>query len=348
MSRFRPIDLLERYALLLLLALVFVFFSVDPNTPQFASAANIKNVLSNESVLGIIAVATVIPLVSGHFDLSIGPAAGLSSLLTAGLMSKSGWSLGPAIAVAIAACLTIGIANGLLVAAFGINSIVATLGTSSIIAAFVQWYSQGQTLTAGISQRLLDIGAGEWFGIPRPFYFLIATAVIAWYLLGHTTRGRYLYAAGSSPKAAELVGIGVPRFVWSSFIAAGFVAGIAGVLLVAVQGGANPQIGPDYMLPAIAAVFLGATAITPGRYNIIGTIAAVFFLAFSVNGLTLLGADTWVGDLFNGVALIVAVGISVWSGKRRLRRGASPTDDGAGGTAQRSGTPADHAEGVIA
>lgn len=320
MNRVRPADLLERYGLLLLLAAVIVFFSLDPATPQFDNANNIRNILGSESVLGIIAIATVIPLVAGHFDLSIGPAAGAGSLLTAGLMSKSGWALGPSVAVAIAACILIGMANGFLVARMSINSIIATLGMSSLISAFVQWYSKGQTISTGISQTLLNIGSDRWLGIPRPFYFLVAVALVAWYVLEHTPPGRYLYAAGASPRAAELVGIAVPRYTFFSFVAAGLFAGIAGALMVAVNGAANPLIGPDYMLPAIAAVFLGATAIKPGRYNIGGTFAAVYFVAVSVNGLTLLGADTWVSDLFNGAALLIAVSIAVWSGKRRLSR----------------------------
>jgi ribose transport system permease protein len=327
MNRVRPAEIIERYGLLLLLAAVIVFFAVDSATPQFSNANNIRNILGGESVLGIIAIATVIPLVAGHFDLSIGPAAGLSSLLTAGLMSKSGWALGPAIVVGISCCIAIGAVNGVLVARMGINSIIATLGMSSLISAGVQYYSAGQTISTDIAQPLLNIGSENWFGIPRPFFFLVVVGLVAWYVLEHTPPGRYLYAAGASPRAAELVGIGVPRYTFASFVFAGLFAGVAGVLMVAVNGAANPLIGPDYMLPAIAAVFLGATAIKPGRYNVAGTVAAVYFLAVSVNGLTLLGADTWVSDLFNGAALLIAVSIAVWSGKRRISgRRASAAD----------------------
>jgi ribose transport system permease protein len=158
----------------------------------------------------------------------------------------------------------------------------------------------------------------------HPEDVLVGVALVAWYVLEHTPPGRNLYAVGVSPRAAELVGIPVPRYTFVSFVAAGFFAGIGGVLMVAVNGGANPLIGPDLMLPAIAAVFLGATAIKPGRYNVAGTFVAVYFVAVSVNGLTLLGADTWVSDLFNGAALLIAVSIAVWSGKRRLSRPVPP------------------------
>ncbi|HEY3716504.1 MAG TPA: ABC transporter permease [Jatrophihabitantaceae bacterium] len=318
----KPLDILERYGLLVLFAAVILFFWLSGETPQFMTTANVQNVLSNESVLGIIAIGSVIPLAAGQIDLSVGPAAGLSSIVTAGMMSKSGLPLGVALCAGIAIGAVVGLVNGLLVARTGINSIIVTLGTTSIIAAIVQWYTSGLALTTGISPSLVKIGLGTWLGIPRPFYFLLVAALLVWYLLEYTPVGRYVYATGTNAKAAELVGLGVPRLVLFSFVSAGILAGVAGVLLVAVQSGGNPQIGPNYTLPALAAAFLGATTIKPGRYNIFGTLAAVFFLAFSVNGLTLWGTDVWVSDLFNGAALIIAVGVAVVSGRRR--RAAAP------------------------
>jgi ribose transport system permease protein len=327
-SRFNPAALFERFGLLILLIAVFVYFSVGSHSAVFDSSANIKNVLSNESVLGILVIATLIPLVAGQIDLSIGPAAGLGSVLCAGLMSKSGWPLGAAAAASLGTGIAIGLVNGLLVAKAGINSIITTLGTSSIIGALVLAYTGGLTIVSGISPKLTEIGSGDWFGVPKPFYFLVLAAAIVWYVLDCIPAGKNLYAAGSSPRAAELVGLNVPRLILGSFVAGGALAGATGVLLVAVQGTGNPQIGENYTLPAIAAAFLGATTIKPGRYNVPGAITAVFFLAFSVNGLTLSGAAPWVSDAFNGVALIAGVGIAVYSRKRRERR--RPPDSSAG------------------
>jgi ribose transport system permease protein len=324
----RPAELVERYALLMLLAIVFVFFAVNPSTPEFASTLNIQNILSNESLLGIIAIATVIPLVANQIDLSAGPVAGLGSLLCAGMMSKSGWPLAPSILVAVGVGFVVGLVNGILVAKVGINSIVTTLGTSSIVGAIIVWYSKGVSISTGLSSTLLSVGVGDWLGVRRLFFFLVAIALIAWYVLEHTPVGRHLYSVGASPRAAELVGLSVPKLIIGSFVASGVIAGAAGVLAVAVQGAANPQIGSNFTLPAVAAAFLGATAIKPGRYNIWGTFTAVFFLAFAVNGLTLWGAEAWISDLFNGTALILAVGIGAVSGRRRRTRpaAAAPPD----------------------
>jgi ribose transport system permease protein len=317
-----PLEILERYGLLVLFAVVVLFFWLSGETPLFMTTANVQNVLGNQAVLGVIAVGSVLPLATGQIDLSVAPAAGLSSIATAGWMSTAHDGLLVAVLGGLLVGVAVGLVNGLLVAKAGINSIIVTLGTTSLISAAVQWYTSGLALTTGISPDLVKVGLGTWFGIPRPLYFLIVAAVLVWYLLEHTPLGRYLYATGTNPKAAELVGLPVPRLQLFSFVSAGFLAGVAGVLLVGVQSGGNPQIGPGYTLPALAAAFLGATTIKPGRYNIPGTVAAVFFLAFSINGLTLWGADTWVSDLFNGAALIIAVGVAVVSGRRR--RSAAP------------------------
>jgi ribose transport system permease protein len=326
----RPAELLERYALVLLGIAIFAFFAVNAGTPQFATSANLKNILSSQAVLGILVIATMVPLIAGHIDLSVGPAAGLCSLLCAGMMSKAGMDLGPAMLVAVLAGVAIGAVNAFLIAGIGINSIVATLGTSSVIGALVLWYSGGTSIVTGLSTHLTDIGKEEFLGLPQPFWILLGVAVVSYYILNQTPFGRYLYSIGSSPRASELVGLPVRRLTFLSFLCSGFLAGFTGILLVAVQGGGNPLLGPTFTLPALAGVFLGATTITPGRYNVIGGIVAIFLLAISVNGLTLLGAEAWVSDMFNGVALLVGVGISVVSGKRRHRGGAvaMPSDRG--------------------
>jgi ribose transport system permease protein len=317
----------EKYGLVVLFVVVVIFFSVNSSTPQFWTAGNIVNVLGNQSILGIVAVATVIPLVAGQIDLSVGPSAGLCGVVTAGMMSKSHLPLALAIVIGIGVGVVIGTINGLLVSRVGINSIIATLGTSSIIAAVVLWYTKGLSIVSDISPGLTTFGGGKLFGIPTPFYLLAGVAVIVWYVLEQTPVGRYLTGVGINEKAAELAGLDVRNYVLASFLTAGFLAGVAGAMLVAYQGTGNPQVGTTFTLPALAAAFLGATTIKPGRYNVLGTLTAIFFLAASVNGLTFWGADAWVSELFNGVALLVAVGFSIFSGKRRKGHAAPPVEE---------------------
>jgi ribose transport system permease protein len=140
---------------------------------------------------------------------------------------------------------------------------------------------------------------------------VVVVGLFIWYLLGHTPFGRYLTSVGSNPGAARLVGLRVDWIKLSAFVLSGTIAGLAGVLLVANNGNGAPQAGSILdTLSALAAVFLGATAIRPGTFNIEGTIIAIYFVGFTLAGLEIAGAPTYVNDVFNGSVLFLAVIIS--------------------------------------
>jgi ribose transport system permease protein len=162
-----------------------------------------------------------------------------------------------------------------------------------------------------------DWGAAQTLGVPRPFILLILIAAATWYVLNHVPWGRHLESIGSNEFAARLVGIKVDRTVFGSFVLGSLLAGIAGIVLTTRTGSAAPTGAPGYLFPAFAAVFLGATTIRPGRYNVVGTIIGVYFVAVSVTGLTLAGASVWVQPVFNGGSLIVAVALSTLVARAR-------------------------------
>jgi ribose transport system permease protein len=204
-----------------------------------------------------------------------------------------------------------------LVAYRDVNALIATLGTSTVVAGLISLYTENQVLSTGIPEALTNVGSGQWLGVPRTLWALVFISVLVYYLLRHTPYGRYLASVGSSPTSARLVGLDVSRMVLSSFVLSGVLCGIAGVLLLARAGTANPLVGPGFTLPALSAAFLGATAIKPGTFNVVGTLLGVLFVAFSVNGLVLAGAADWVEPTFNGVALLVAVAVSTAISQRR-------------------------------
>lgn len=315
----RWLELIERYALLVLFVASIVFFCFWSKTSaSFPHAANIKNVLGSQSVIGLLALAIMMPLVCGEFDFSVGNNAGLVQVLCAGFMSRLGMPAVLAVLVTIAIGAAIGLSNGNTVARIGVNSLIVTFGVASVLLGIVDWYTGGQSIITHISTGLVKIGSGYWFGLPRTLYFLAIVAFLVHYLLEHTPYGRYLYSIGSNRDAARLVGLPVQRYVLLSFVLSGTLAGIAGVLLVASNGTANPQVGTVIeTLQALSAAYLGATAIKPGRFNVAGTMIAIFFLAFWVNGLSLAGVADWINDVFNGAALFVAVLISTVIGRHR-------------------------------
>jgi len=313
------LDFFERYTLVIVFAAMFVFFSVWNETADtFLSAANLRNVLGNQSVIGILSLAIMIPLVSGRFDFAVGPVAGLSQVLVAGFMARSGAPLVIAMVVGLAVGVVTGIVTGTVVAKIGVNSLIVTLGVSAVLSGLVLWYTESQSIINGISEDLVELGSGTWFGVPRTVYVLALVALGVHYLLELTPYGRSLHAIGSNEPAARLVGIRVERRVLLAFVLSGSLAAFAGILLVARNGSASPQAGTvGDSLQALSAVFLGATAIRPGRFNVVGTLVAIFFLAFTITGFSLAGVDSWIAEVCNGAALFVAVIVSALIGRRR-------------------------------
>ncbi len=322
MTRARGMLIAERFALPIGFVAMLLFFAVWHKTgATFRSSANLQQTASGQAYVGLLALALIIPLTCGEFDLSIGQIAGASQIVCASLIASHGWPLVPGLIVGVLFGAFIGFVNGSTVARLGVNSMIVTLGTSGILLGAVNWYSKGQSIGGQLPQTLLNFGAFNWLGIPRVIWLLAVVALIVWYVLGHTPYGRYLTSVGSNPDAARLVGLRVADVRLSAFVLSGAIAGIAGVLLVAVNGSASPQAGTILdTLQGLAAAFLGATAIKPGRFNVVGTLVAIFFLAFTVQGLNLAGVASYINDVFNGAALFVAVIVSTAIGRHRAGR----------------------------
>jgi ribose transport system permease protein len=315
-NRDTALVLAERFGLLaILLAIVVVFWLMND---IFMSWSNWQNIIASQGVTLIIALALMVPLVAGNFDLSVGSVAILSSIVTAGAMQNNHTSLGLACAYGIAAGVIVGVVNGILVTKLRLNALIATLGTSVIIAGLIDQYTGGNAIVNGISTKLTDFGSGTVGGISQLAIVALVLSVLIAYLLTKTPYGRKLFAIGSSEKAAELVGIRVGRVVFLSFVASGALAAIGGVLMLAQQGSGNPATnGISVLLPALAAVYLGASTLYPGQFNVPGTILGLIVVAVIVSGLTLQGVAPWVQPVATGTALIVAVGASQAFRRRR-------------------------------
>jgi ABC-type xylose transport system permease subunit len=170
-------------------------------------------------------------------------------------------------------------------------------------------------LEAGGSGRVVAMAASP-LGLRIVAWHALGLAVVAWYLLEHSPVGRRFYATGANPDAARLAGVRTSRVVVCSFVGTGLVAGLAGVLATAKVGQVSPSIGPPYVLPAFAACFLGTTQLKMGRFNVWGTVLAIYLLATGMKGVQLVGGQLWIMDLFNGLALAGAVGVAVVSQRR--------------------------------
>jgi ribose transport system permease protein len=312
----RTLELAERYGLVALLVVLVVLFSVLPSThDNFPTSANINNIVGNQSVLAIIALASIVPLLTGQFDLSVAAILGVSGVVVAACTNDLGLPLGVAIVIALLFGLLVGLVNGFLVAYVGINALIGTLGTSTLLFGLATAYAS--TPIVELPGQLTRFGTGTWLGLPSMLYVLVAFAVALYWVLDFTPYGRRLTAVGSSVASARLVGINVRRIVMSSFLLSGVIAAAAGVFQISRSGSADATVGNSFLLPALAAAFLGSTTVRPGRFNIVGTLVAIFFLAVAVSGLTLAGLEAWIQDVFNGLALVMGVAVSAVIRQRR-------------------------------
>jgi ribose transport system permease protein len=297
------------------LILVAAFALALPD--QFPTWANTRTILSNQAIPGLLALAVIIPLVAGEFDLSVGATLGFSSVVSAYLASH-GTPVVVVLLVALGVGVAVGIVNGFLVTVVGVGAFIATLGIGTVLAGGNLLVTQGSVISQNIPAGLTDISQTEVLGLPIVCFYVLAMALLLYYLLEWTPFGRYMQATGQGRDAARLTGVRTKRWLFLSFVVAGLIAGLAGFLQTARIGSAAPTVGPEFLLPAYAAAFLGATTIHPGRFNVWGTIIGVLVLAVGISGLTLAGAPFWVPSVFNGGALVVAVSAATLMSRRTV------------------------------
>jgi ribose transport system permease protein len=172
------------------------------------------------------------------------------------------------------------------------------------------WLGDQQTIS-GVSDSLVNaVIVARFLGVPLGFYYALILCAIIWYVLSYTAVGRRLLFVGRGREVARLSGIHVDRMRLGGFVVSGLMGAIAGVLYVGTTAAADPSSGLTFLLPAFAAAFLGATSVSPGRFNPWGTIVSVYFLVTGITGLSILGVSTFVQDLFYGGALVIAVTLS--------------------------------------
>jgi ribose transport system permease protein len=308
----------ERWALVFAwVAIVAVFSVLRPNT--YFTAENFHTILGSQAVLLVVSLGLIVPLTAGEFDLSIASNLSLSAMVIAVLNVQHNWPLGLAVLAGLIVALAVGAINGTLVVLIGIDSFIVTLGTGTVMLGVVQWISHSNAVT-GVSPVLSDWTVGKHIGgISLMFYVGLLAALVLAFVFEYVPLGRRLLFVGRGPDVARLTGLRVGWIRWGSFVASGFLAGVAGVLYCGSLAGADPSSGQSFLLPAFAAAFLGATAIFPGRFNPLGTFVAVYFLASGITGLQLLGTQNFVEQLFYGGALVTAVGLSELVRRRSTR-----------------------------
>jgi ribose transport system permease protein len=308
-------SLISKYALFGAWAGTIVLFAlVEPHT--FLERQNITSTLSSQAVLVLLTYSLVVTLTAGEYDVSAAAVLTLSSMVIAILNTEDHLNIALSVLVALAIGVLVGLVNGVIIVVIGVDSIIATLGMGSVISGMVLWISGGNTLS-GISGSLVTlVVVPHIFGLSLSFVYVVAATLLLWYALSYLPVGRRLLYVGRSREVSRLTGLRVGRLRWGALVAGSFIAALSGVLYAGTTGGADPSSGLAFLLPAFAGAFLGATTIQPGRFNAWGSFAAVYFLVTGIDGLSLLGIQVFVQDLFYGAALIVAVSVSLLARRR--------------------------------
>ena len=292
----------QESGLVVFLVLLGLWFTLG--SEFFLTGNNLRNILLSVSVLGILAAPSTLLLISGNFDLSIGSAAALCGVAF-GMVAES-HSLGLAILAAVGVGLAAGVGNGLLVAYFGISSLIVTLGTLSVFRGVAQLRSNGQTTRLDTFRWL---GSGEVLGVPVQIGLFVIVVVVFGLVMRYTTFGRSVFAIGSSQQAARLAGIRIRPTLFALFVLSGLLAALAGLILSSQLRAASPNTASGLELSVVAAVILGGASLNGGRGTIVGTVLGVLILGTLNNGLTILSISSFWQEVARGLVLILAVGL---------------------------------------
>jgi ribose transport system permease protein len=308
--------LLPVYGLVILTVFLILLFSILlPNT--FPTLLNLRSIISDKAIIMLLSLGVMIPMSAGRIDLTVGYGIVLWHILAISLQTMYGFSWSMAVITVLLLGAVMGFLNGLLVEVAKIDSFIATLGTGTMLYALALWHTGGRQVVGGLDPTFYALSSKMVLGLPITGYYVIIIAVLMWVIYEYLPIGRYLYAIGASPKAAALNGIPVRKFVMASFIASGLMTALAGVLLAAKLRIGQASVGLEFLLPALVGAFLGSTTIKPGRVNVWGTMIGVVILAVGISGIQQFGGSFWVEPMFNGVTLIVAIGIAGYAQRRK-------------------------------
>ncbi len=315
-ARSMALHILATHGLLVFgILLIAIFAILLPGT--FAGIQTLRAILGNNTTVALLAMAEMLVIACGNYDLSIAYSIGLMHIIAMSLVVWVGvpWPL--VVILTILAGGLIGWINGALVEYAKIDSFIATLGVGTILYGVGTFITNGTQVVGAVPPPFAWINDGRVLGLPFPTYIVALIAILAWLGLEHFPVGRQLYAIGANRRAAELSGVNSRRLVMGSFVCGGLIVGLAGVILAARLQVAQSSVGPEFLLPAFVGALLGATTVRPGRVNAAGTIIAVLVLAVGIAGLQQLGNSFFVEPIFQGGALIISVGLAGYAARRR-------------------------------
>jgi ribose transport system permease protein len=290
------------------LILTLVVFGVW--NPRFLSGGSIALMISSLAFVGIVSIGQTLLIIGGEFDLSVGSVAALSGYVAADVIMHHGWPIYLGLLAALVVGLLAGWLNGWVTTTLRVPSFIATFGMSSIALGIVNFYSRGESIYP-VSPVLTNIGAWRIGGVSFIAILFLVLVVVCEIVLRRTRYGWHVFATGSSPETAVILGIRTKRVKWGTFVVVGGLAAVAGILEMMSLGTGNPSVGASWQLDSVATVVIGGTSLFGGSGSALGTLLGVLTFQAITQGIVAVGLDTNWQTFAIGVLMVIIVAVDV-------------------------------------
>lgn len=287
-------------------ALVIIFVVSCFLSKYFLTPFNLMILARELAFIGLITIGQSMLMILGELDLSLGTISGLCGVIGGVLMVNYGWNPGVAFVACLACGTLFGVFNGVLVTQLKLPSLVLTIGMAGVYGGANLVLTKGIAIT-GIPASISVLGRGVLYFMPVPFVILVPVLFVAAFLMFKTPIGRYMYAIGNNAATALMLGVRVDRIRILVFAIAGFLASLAGMLMVARLGTAQPSIGDSWVLPPIAAAVIGGVATTGGIGGPIGAVLGAAIIGIIENIIVLFGISPYWQSVVSGAVVVLAI-----------------------------------------
>ncbi|MGB4657607.1 MAG: ABC transporter permease [Mobilitalea sp.] len=322
-------NFIQKWGTILTILILFIIFTVgnwnpETNTSIFLTTNNMITILRSISITAIIAIGLTFSLAVNGMDLSIGANANFADFLVMTMFVWYNLSIGVSILLTIIICMSVALINSILIVKLKIPDMVAALAVMFMVQGVAMTYSNGGAITERMTRSNGDVASGlvpsafRAFG-KEPWLIIVMLLVVlfAHFFLNYTKHGRYMYAVGGNPEAARLSGIPVNKYkILAYFLSAAFAA-LGGVFIAARVGTAQVNAGSSYLMPSVAAAYIGFSVAGAGKANALGTLAGAVLVGMLENGLIMMSVPYYVMDIVKGGVLAVALALTYYNSKKK-------------------------------
>lgn len=301
----KKLDLGNMSALIVLVVLC-LFLSIIQ--PAFRTSSNIINILQQVTVIAVLALGESLVIFLGRIDISVGSVVALAGIVMGKVIIEAGLPSIVGIIIALALGAACGCFNGVMIAKFRLQPMIATLAMMSMARGAALTIADGNTIT-GYSNgfRWISVGTIPGTSIPVQILFMILLYIVFWYIMKYRKFGRYIYSVGGNEEATRLSGIDTDKVIIAGYALCGLMAGLASYILVAKLNSAQSTAGLDYEMDAIASSVIGGASLLGGSGNLWGTFVGAIIMIVIRNGLNLMNVSSNLQKLVLGIVILIAV-----------------------------------------